>query len=107
MGSQSIKLPNDGVAPALAAASGFTSAATLLTVPTTAKPWAKFVCRHEGTSGFWYGCYAGVTPTTISYDFKLGPNEPHNMDNPPKGAIKLLASGSGIGNLSYGANWRT
>lgn|ERR1051325_8611463 len=102
-----IKLPNNSATPGLAASSSFTSAGTLLTIPSNAVSWAKFVCRHEGSIGFWYGRYGGGTPTSSVYDFKLGPHDSHQMDNPPLGAINILASSSSAGNLSYSAEWST
>ena len=106
MSVPSIQLPNTSATPGLATDSSFTTAGTLLTIPSGALVWAKFVCRHEGSGGFWYGRYSGGTPTTTVYDFKLGPHDAHQMDNPPKGDIKVLASASGIGSLSYAADWR-
>jgi len=100
-----IRLPNH-TSKGVVAASSFTSADTLSTVPSNAVPWAKFVCRHIGTSGFWYGCYGGDTPTTSNYDFKLGPSEEEPNDNPPIGAINMLSSSSSIGNLEYTISWR-
>jgi hypothetical protein len=101
-----IQLPNNQT-EGLAAAASYTSATTLLTVPTNTPAWAKVVFRHTGSSGFWYGSYGGNTPTTSSYSFKLAPGEPEQLDNPPEGTIKLLASGSGIGDLSYSVSYRS
>jgi hypothetical protein len=101
----SISLPNNNT-QGLAAASGYTSAATVFTIPSNAFPWARVAFRHVGTSGLWYGKYKGGTPTTSSYDFVLAPGESEQRDNPPLGAINLLSSGSGIGNCEYSGSWK-
>jgi hypothetical protein len=90
-----------------AAYGSYGTAATLLTIPGGAVPWAKAVFRHLGTAGYWYGRYAGGTPTTSVYDFKLAAGEPHQLDNPPMGDVILLAGAGVDGNLSYSIGWAT
>lgn len=100
----SIKLPtvrNEG----LADEASYGSAATLLTIPSDGVPWAAADFRHLGTAGYWYISFGGNTPSTTSYSIKLAPGEPRGIDNPPEGAIKILA-GSGVdGHLEYFVDW--
>src|SRR5437867_8003792 len=100
MGVQSVQLPNKQLEGQAAVASYFTATA-LLTIPTGALPWAKFVARHTGNAGKWYGNYAGGTPTTTAHDFVLTGGEPHQLDNPPKGTVTLLASADANGPLAW------
>src|SRR6266566_10070536 len=102
---QSIQLPNTQNEGQAAVASFFT-AAVLLTIPTGALPWAHFVVRHTGNAGKWYGSYAGHTPTTTTHDFVVGGGEPHQLDNPPKGAVTLLASADANGPLDWSLAYR-
>lgn len=90
-----------------AAVASYTTAAALITIPSNAVPWAQAVFRHTGTAGKWYGRYAGGTPTTTVHDFVLGPGEPHQMDNPPKGIVSLLASSDAVGALEWEIGWST
>jgi hypothetical protein len=84
----------------------YQTAAVVATIPTTAKPQAKSVFRHIGTAGYWYGGYNGLIPTTSNYSFKLGAGEPHQLDNPPTGAISLLASGDCAGPCEWALGWK-
>lgn len=91
----------------LAHSASYTSAGTIVTFPATEGGWAKFVCRHIGSSGKWYGKYGGGSLTTSNYDFVLDPGDPEQKDNPTEGDVKILASGSSIGDLEWSASYRT
>lgn len=108
MGVQSIQLPNNQF-EGQAAVGSFQTAGTLVTVPSlTAKPWAKFVCRHTGLiAGKWYGSYGGNIPTPTTHDFVLAPGEPEQRDCPPKGNITVLATADADGPLDWSLSYRT
>lgn len=85
-----------------AAAASFTSAAQLTEIPSDWLPAAQATFRHAGSSGFWYVKFNRSTgPTTTVYSIKLAPGEFYTEDNPPKGEVWALSSGSGIGVLSW------
>jgi hypothetical protein len=90
----------------LAQAAQFQTSTLLATIPTNAFPQAKAVFRHTGAKGFWYGSYNGLAVSTTSYSFKIGPGEPHQMDNPPTGAITLLASADADQPCAYDLGWK-
>jgi hypothetical protein len=94
--------PNEGQAqPA-----DYATQAVLITVPAGSLSWASGSFRHLGTSGFWIGSFGGNIPTTTSYSFKLGPNEPRAFDNIGRGTVRLLHVGAD-GNLEYKVEWST
>lgn len=91
----------------IAVVASYATAASLITVPSNARPQAKAVFRHTGTAGYWYGKFARTTgPTTSLYSFKIGPGETFPEENMPLGAIWLLSSGDCVGDLSYSIGWR-
>ena len=104
--SVSIQLP-DTQLEGQAAVASFLTASVLISVPNTATPWAKFVARHTGSAGFWYGSYAGGTPTATTHDFILNPGGPTQLDCPPKGNIKLLASSDANGPLDWALSYKS
>jgi hypothetical protein len=102
----SIKLPvvqHEGQA----VVASYLSAALIINIPGSARPAAKFVFRHMGTAGKWYGSYAGGTPSSSSHDFVVGPGEPHQLDNPPIGDINMKATSDVDVAGEWEAGWAT
>lgn len=108
-----ILLPNHVTDINLAATGSVT---TLETVPSDAYACAPLYLRNEGTAGNWLISVGGLTPSSGSYSFKLGPGnstlstmgEAFREANVPVGTIKAYhdnPSVSGHGNLAGFVAW--